>query len=343
MTLTPSLIHPWVAEALPSSQQLSQASDQFSRSTSASGRVRFGVSIYPQPAEWREFFEIVQRIEALGYDSYWAYDHPTARADCWTALAALATQTSTIRLGTMIDCIYYRPAYLLARQAADVDRLSGGRLVLGVGIGDNPAEFADMGLRYPPVIERQHMLEETITILRGLWSGEPFEFAGQYVVARNKLGFLPPVQQPHIPILLAGGGEKVTLRQVAKYADMSNFGSHATTGGAYETADVARKYDVLRGYCEEIARPFDSILRSQFTMPLILVERADQLQARLAEVPKATREFCKTSLVAGTPEDAIRYYQALADAGVQYFVANILDQDWQTIELLAREVMPAFQ
>jgi alkanesulfonate monooxygenase SsuD/methylene tetrahydromethanopterin reductase-like flavin-dependent oxidoreductase (luciferase family) len=321
--VTPGVTHPWVADGQT--------------------RIRFGISIYPQPAEWADFFEIVQRIETLGYDSYWSYDHPTARADCWTALAALATQTSTIRLGTMIDCIYYRPVYLLARQAADVDRLSGGRLVLGIGIGDNPAEFEDMGLPYPPTKERQQTLEEAIAILRGLWSGKPFEFDGEYVSAKNKLGFHPPVQQPHIPILLAGGGEKVTLRQVAKYADMSNFGSHATTGGAYETADVVRKYDVLRGYCDEINRPFDNILRSHFTMPLILVERADQLESRLADFPKATLEFCKTSLVAGTPDDAIRYYQSLVDAGVQYFVANILDQDWQTIELLAREVMPAFR
>jgi alkanesulfonate monooxygenase SsuD/methylene tetrahydromethanopterin reductase-like flavin-dependent oxidoreductase (luciferase family) len=314
--------HPWVAEG----QQ----------------RIRFGISIYPQSKEWADFFEIVQRIEALGYDSCWSYDHPTARADCWTALAALATQTSTIRLGTMIDCIYYRPVYLLARQAADVDRLSGGRLVLGIGIGDAPDEFADMGIPYPPAKERQQTLEEAIAILHGLWGTEPFEFNGQYLSAKNKQGFHPPVQQPHIPILIAGGGEKVTLRQVAKYADMSNFGSHVTTGGAYEVADVVRKYDVLRGYCEEIDRPFDHILRSHFQMPLILVERADQLDARLAEFPKAVLENCKTSLVAGTPEDAIRYYQSLVDAGVQYFVANILDQDWQTIELLAREVMPAF-
>jgi alkanesulfonate monooxygenase SsuD/methylene tetrahydromethanopterin reductase-like flavin-dependent oxidoreductase (luciferase family) len=320
--VTPGVQHPWVAEGR--------------------NKIRFGISIYPQSKEWADFFAIVKRIEALGYDSYWSYDHPTARADCWTALAALATQTSNIRLGTMIDCIYYRPSYLLARQAADVDRLSGGRLVLGIGIGDAPDEFADMGLRYPPTIERQQTLEETITVLRGLWSSEPITHHGQYVVARNNLGFHPPVQQPHIPILLAGGGEKVTLRQVAKYADMSNFGSHATTGGAYQTEDVVRKYDVLRGYCEEIDRPYDNILRSHFQMPLILVERADLLEARLAEFPKAVLENCKTSLVAGTPEDAIRYYQSLVDAGVQYFVANILDQDWQTIELLARDVMPAF-
>ena len=111
----PAGVHPWVAEWQT--------------------RVGFGVSMFPQPPDWKQFIRMVQRIEEMGIDSYWSYDHPAANADCWTALAALAVSTEKIRLGTMVDCIYYRPAYLLARQAADVDRASGGRLVLGLGIG----------------------------------------------------------------------------------------------------------------------------------------------------------------------------------------------------------------
>src|SRR5688500_4089155 len=104
MSLTPTDIHPWVAEG--------------------AGRVRFGISIFPQPVDWRQYIEIVQRAEAGGMDGYWAYDHPQSRVDCWTSLSTLAATTSTIRLGTAVDCIYYRLPYLLARQAADVDRLS---------------------------------------------------------------------------------------------------------------------------------------------------------------------------------------------------------------------------
>ena len=95
-------------------------------------RVGFGVSIFPQPPDWQRFMRLVQRMEAMGVDSYWSYDHPAANADCWTALAALAVSTEKIRLGTMVDCIYYRSAYLLARQAADVDRASGNPPAPGV-------------------------------------------------------------------------------------------------------------------------------------------------------------------------------------------------------------------
>ena len=125
--LTPCRAPPWVA---------------------ASERIRCGVSYFPHPADWRFFIRQVQRMEALGYDSYWNYDHPAARVDCWSVLAAAAMATERLRLGTLVACIYYRPPYLLARSAADIDRLSHDPLVLGLGIGDDDAEFAARACRF---------------------------------------------------------------------------------------------------------------------------------------------------------------------------------------------------
>ena len=320
--LTPREAHPWVAE----SRQ----------------RIGFGVSIFPQPKDWRHFIGLVQRMEELGYDSYLSYDHPAARVDCWTALTALAAATERIRLGTIVDCIYYRPPYLLARQAADVDRLSNGRLVLGLGIGDAHDEFAQMGIPYPPAPVRQQGMEETIAIVRGLWSGRPFEFTGAQWSVKTDGSFLGPVQEPYVPILLAGGGEKVTLRQVARYADASNMGAHETIGRAVTLTDVTRKFAKLREYCEELSRPYDSVLRSQFTMPLVLGATREALDRKLAGMPQDTLAWCGPALFAGTPDEAIAFYRSLADAGFQYFVANILDGDDDTIELLGTAVMPAF-
>jgi alkanesulfonate monooxygenase SsuD/methylene tetrahydromethanopterin reductase-like flavin-dependent oxidoreductase (luciferase family) len=314
--------HPWVAEG--------------------ERRIRFGVSIFPQPVDWRHFIGLVQRMEDLGYDGYFSYDHPTARADCWTALTALAMATERIRLGTIVDCIYYRGPYLLARMAADVDRVSGGRLVLGLGIGDAPDEFAQMGIPYPPVGVRQRGMEETIAIVRGLWSGQPFAFEGEQWSAQSDGSFLGPVQEPYVPILLAGGGEKVTLRQVARYADAGNMGAHVTIGQAVTDADVARKFAKLREYCAELDRPYESVLRSHFTMPLILAETRDALERKLAAMPQDVLERCGPALFAGTPEEGTAFYRALVATGYQYFIANILDGDDETIELLGTAVMPAF-
>ncbi len=320
--LTPRGTHPWVAEA--------------------QHRIRFGVSIYPQPTDWRHFIALVQRMEELGYDSYLSYDHPAVRVDCWTALTALALATERIRLGTIVACIYYRDPYLLARMAADVDRLSNGRLILGLGIGDLPDEFAKMGIPYPPTPVRQQGMEETIAIVRGLWSGQPFAFTGEQWSVTSDGSFLGPVQEPNVPILLAGGGEKVTLRQVARYADASNMGAHETIGRAVTLTDVARKFAKLREYCDEIGRPFDSVLRSQFTMPLVLGSTREALDRKLAGMPQDTLAWCGPALFAGTPAEAIAFYRILADSGFQYFVANILDGDDDTIELLGTAVMPAF-
>lgn len=128
-------VHPWV--------------------TSGVGEVRFGPVVHPAPDAER-LREQAQLIESLGYDAIWTYDHPTflGAADCWITLALLATATSTIRLGSAVSCIAYRSPVVLARMAADVDQLSHGRLVLGVGVGDNADEFAQLGLPFPKLRDR---------------------------------------------------------------------------------------------------------------------------------------------------------------------------------------------
>jgi alkanesulfonate monooxygenase SsuD/methylene tetrahydromethanopterin reductase-like flavin-dependent oxidoreductase (luciferase family) len=143
------MTHPWVAQA-------------------ATG-IQFGVACGP----WWEahgLLDYVQALEDLGLDSFWAIDHPVIfGADCWTVLAALATATRRIRLGSLVSCVYYRPPALLARMAADVDRLSRGRLVLGLGMGDSPVEFQRLGLPLPPVPQRQQALEETLLAAKLGW------------------------------------------------------------------------------------------------------------------------------------------------------------------------------
>jgi alkanesulfonate monooxygenase SsuD/methylene tetrahydromethanopterin reductase-like flavin-dependent oxidoreductase (luciferase family) len=319
-SLTPSSVHPWVSEGY--------------------GKLRFGISIFPHPLDWQEFIRIGQRCEEFGMDGYFAFDHPMDRGDSWTALTALAMATTKLRLGTSVSCIYYRNPYMLARLAADVDRLSGGRVIVGLGIGDKIEEFAQMGIPFPDAPMRLRNMEETLEILIRLWSGEKFSYRGHFHHLIDAQLVAGPVQE-RLPILLAGGGEKVTLRQVAQYADASNFGSHAWIGSAFSPTDYQRKFDILGGHLEAFGRPSDALVRSHFTMPLIIAPTREAAEAKLAKLPADQVEWFRSAMLAGTPDDAIAYYKNLAALGMNYFIVNILDQDWESFELLGTEVMPA--
>jgi alkanesulfonate monooxygenase SsuD/methylene tetrahydromethanopterin reductase-like flavin-dependent oxidoreductase (luciferase family) len=267
----------------------------------------------------------------------------------WTALAALAEATTTIRLGTLVSCVYYWNPVVLARAAADVDRISGGRVVLGLGSGDMEQEFHQLGLPFPPGPERQATLEEAIQIIRPLLAGQTVDYQGQHLRVHGATLNLPPLQQPHIPLLIAGGGERTTLRFAAQYADASNLGASSWTGGALGAGDGERKLAVLRQHCEALGRLYDAILRTRF-VGLVLTERAEDLPAKLDRVPPWYLALMQPLFVTGTPEEAIAWLQARVAVGFRYFfvifaplgtssVGAVFDHE--TLDLLVQRVIPA--
>jgi alkanesulfonate monooxygenase SsuD/methylene tetrahydromethanopterin reductase-like flavin-dependent oxidoreductase (luciferase family) len=151
-----------------------------------------------------------------------------------------------------------------------------------------------------------------------------------------------PVQQPRIPLLIGGGGERFTLRQVARYADVSNFGPHEWVGNAFDPADVQRKYDVLRRYCDEVGRPYEAILRSHWTPLLTLAPSHDQLDRKResARIPDAKLD---TRPLFATPDEAIAHYRRLIDAGAEYFLVTVNGKDQETVDLLTERVVPALE
>jgi alkanesulfonate monooxygenase SsuD/methylene tetrahydromethanopterin reductase-like flavin-dependent oxidoreductase (luciferase family) len=313
--------HPWVA--------------------AGQGRIRFGVAQVTPLVDWSAYLDFVREAEALGFDSYWTYDHPTYGFDCWTTLSAVAAVTRTMRVGTMTSCIYHRNPALLARMAADVDRVSGGRLVLGLGIGDDTHELAQLGIAVPPVPMRQQALEETVQIVEGLWKEPTFTFHGQHFEVAGASAAPGPMQQPHVPLMIAGGGERVTLRQVAQHGDVANMAASALAGNAFTLEDVRRKYAALRQHCEAVGRPYDAILRSYLNLPVILGETHAAVEAKVATMPPPLYDLFKTSLLAATPVEAIEHYRGLVAAGVQYFMASHWGHDLETLHLLAEQVIPA--
>jgi alkanesulfonate monooxygenase SsuD/methylene tetrahydromethanopterin reductase-like flavin-dependent oxidoreductase (luciferase family) len=306
-------VHPWVAEGAQ--------------------RVRFGLYGGLTP-DWSRSLEWVQLAEELGFDSFWLPDHPLAHGrDCWTYLAALAGSTRSIRLGSLVSCVFYRAPALLARIVTDVDLISNGRVVLGLGIGDVEREFAQLGLAYPPTRERQAALEEALPVLRRLLGGEEATLRGTHVQVDGAVLHPAPVQRPHVPILLAGGGEKVTLRQVARYADASNFGAGDTMGNAWTLDDVRRKHDALRSHCQAVGRPYDAVLRTYFGGVLEFGEGV-----RTREEPFSTG-FGHYLVLHGDPQGAATHFRTLVDAGVRYFIVVGL-RDTQALRLFAERVVP---
>ncbi|MCD6028891.1 MAG: class flavin-dependent oxidoreductase [Thermomicrobiales bacterium] len=308
-------------------------------------RVGWGVQAFAQPDDPDPSGSVLaagQLAERLGFDAFFIGDHPAYATECWLHLAFLAATTERIRLGSVVNCVLYRHPVMLARLAADLDHVSGGRLVLGLGIGWNESEFAQLGVQFLPARERQAALEEAIAIVRGVWGTAPFTFVGRYFSTADERVAPPPLQRPRPPLIIAGAGERVTLRQVARFADACNFGAGTQVGGVRTLDDVRRKLAVLRRHAAGLGRPYEQILKTHFTGWLMLAADEDAAAAKVARYyPDGIPDELRASRIVGTPEQVVPYYQELVDAGIQYFVVQTLDAaDQETIRLLAERVAP---
>jgi F420-dependent oxidoreductase-like protein len=291
-----------------------------------------------------EMFEAVKRkaqwAEAHGFAWFSVMDHliqiPGVGApdepfmEGWTVLAALAAVTSKIRLATLVSSVAYRNPALLAKMAAGVDVISRGRLTFGIGAGWYDTEYKQYGWEFPPrPAVRIRQMEEAIRLIKAMWQEKRATFHGQYFHVEEATLEPKPVQKPHPPIMIGGGGEQLTLRALARVGDACNI-----FGGP---EDVKRKYDVLRRHCEAEKRNFDDIERTNLTGLLLARDEAalKAQRARLA-VPDPFRGFALTTTQA---VDLVGRYQ---DVGVQLFICSLYKNDEESLELLASDVMPHF-
>ncbi len=300
--------------------------------------VRFGIVGGPR-GDWLALRDFVQMAEDLGFDSYWRPDHPLLVPDCWTNLAALAASTRRLRLGSLVSCVFYRNPVVLARSVADVDRISQGRVVLGLGAGNIASEFRAMGLTYPSIRERHVALTEALQVVPRLLRGETVTYQGAYCQVEGATLQPLPAQRPYVPLLIGGGGERTTLRLVAQYADASGLAAGAWGGGAATDADVRRKYAALRERCVALGRPYASVLRTFHFVPVLLADNPTMLAAKREQIPQELLAPTDTAALVGTPEQAVARLQPLVAAGCQYFTLAVLDAD--TLRLLAERVVPA--
>lgn len=205
--------------------------------------------------------EIGKRAEEAGFHSLWVWDHfiqlrkwEQPILEGWMALAYLAAATERIKLGTLVTGVTYRPPAILVKQATTLDVLSGGRAYLGIGAAWNEREHAAFGVEYGTWTDRFEILEETLQLAHRAWKGETGPFEGKRVQLAEQMDSPPPVQKPHPPILIGGGGERKTLRFVAQYGDAT----HQTTA---DPEVMRHKMEVLRRHCDDVGRDFDEIER----------------------------------------------------------------------------------
>ena len=196
--------HPWVA-----------AADQ---------GIRWGVQLIVPDANdaLPTLMKTGRRVEELGYDAIFIFDHPAIHADPWIALSGLAVATNRVRLGSAVNCAGYRHPAHLARLSADLDNLSEGRHILGIGSGWWQAEYDVLDIPFDPLPKRQAALDEALQIIGGAWGPDPFSFEGTYLKTSGATITPAPLQSPRPPILIGGSGEKKTLSQVARFGDACN-------------------------------------------------------------------------------------------------------------------------
>jgi F420-dependent oxidoreductase-like protein len=270
----------------------------------------------PQLAE--TLAAIARTADEGGFASIWVMDHffqirsvgsvEEEMLEAYTTLGFLAAHTRTARLGTMVTGVHYRHPGVLIKQVTTLDVLSGGRAWLGIGAGWYERESVGLGVPFPPLGTRFARLEETLQLAHAMWQGDTSPRYGRQFQFAEPINSPPPLSKPHPPILIGGGGERKTLRLVAKYADACNLFTR------YGPRDLTRKLNRLQAYCEEFGRPYADIDRTSLGSWNPQRKSAQQILDELGEL----HEMGFTTAIASL-------------TGVETL---------KPIELIAREVIP---
>lgn len=311
---------------------------------------------YPEESTPAERFSMMlktaREAESLGFDSCWVSDHfytfPTITTrpvfESWSALTAISQQTTRIRLGTLVSCAAFRnPAYL-AKISSCLDVMSNGRLEFGIGAGWFGEEHLGFGYDYPSAAERIARMEESVRIVKKMWTEEEPSFTGKFYRISNAINFPKPLQKPHPPILIGGLGERMTLKVVAEHADRCN--------ADYETIDVIEhRFASLRRHCERVGRIYDEIEKTANRGVTIAEDRVEvrKKNEELHNLFRTNKIFPKdysidsflAPRITGTPDECIWQLIEYKKLGITYFILNFADcSKMDPITLFARKVMP---
>jgi len=307
--------------------------------------VKLGLLAWNQNTDWQSLLNTGVRADGLGYDTLWAWDHlyPIVGEpygpfyEGWLTITAWAMATRHVKVGLMVGANPYRNPALVAKMASTLDQISGGRTYLGIGAAWNELEARDYGYDFGSGMpERLRWLGEALPIIRGMLRGEEPSAAGPHYASVHTRNDPPPVQ-PHLPILVGGGGEQVTLKLVARYADACN------VGGGLET--VRRKEAVLRQHCEAVGRDHREIERTTGVGIVVIRDshaEAERVFRRLNENNKIANPWQNQPV--GTPEEVAEFLAPFVELGYRHLIAgHPAPYDEETETRLAREIRPKLE
>ena len=307
-------------------------------------RVKFSVRIHQGGYSYQSLRRIWIDADTLGYYSATLYDLlnvPTL--ECWTTLSALAAETRRIRLTPLVLANTYRPPAVFAKMASTLDVISDGRLEVGIGAGGSRSDHLASGLDFPSTSVRVRMLEESIELMKRLWTEKEVTFEGSYYTLAGAKNDPGPVQKPHPPFLIGGHGETHLFRAVARHADVCNVGFEM------DLDEHRASSEVLGVHCRSVGRDPSEIEVSHNTRVVIAESEAefDRLVGQYAAHANMSEADYRASLsraIAGTPEQCAEQIQRFVDAGITYFLLLFPDPiPTDALELFAKEVMPRFE
>ncbi len=249
--------------------------------------------------------------------------------ECWTTLAAISQRTSRIKLGQMVGCAPYRNPALLAKITSNIDVMSGGRLIWGIGAGWYQHEFAGYGYEFPPAADRIRILRETVEIVKAMWSEPDVSYHGKHFTLDGAQCDPKPVQRPHPEILIGGGGEQLTLRVVARHADASNFGG--------KPHEWQHKAEVLQGHCRDVGRDYEEIRKTISAEVFIRETEQEILDAGTRSIVGEAAESWRAGNLVGTPEQVAEKVKTYVGLGCTGFYPWCSDYpDTETLRLFAQ-------
>lgn len=306
----------------------------------------FGIQIEPQFGfTYERIREIAVEAERLGFESIWLSDHffltkesiGTNCLECWTTLAALARDTTTLRMGPMVSAQSYRSPALLANIAASLDHISDGRLYFGIGAGWKVVEYEAYGYPFPKPATRIRQLDETIEIAKRMWTQEKATFKGRHYSVEDALCYPHPVQKPHIPVWVGGSGS-LTLKVSARHADAVNF------AWSQPPAFFEERLGVLRRHCSKIGRDYDEIRKSAGLM-ITMEETEEELEAELEDQRRKADTQYRRYLsrqppnVVDTPEVVAERMGEYVALGIDHFILRFnYGEEIQKMELFMDKV-----